>query len=60
MEGAARTIVPAIGASAIAERRRLIAAAMAAGRAGTDMARKFGVSANWARRVVKELMVDPA
>lgn len=56
--GAERTIVSAMGASqvpAITERRRPIAAAMAAGRAGIDVDREFGASANWVRWVAKEI-----
>lgn len=53
-----RTIVSAMGvsrATAIDARRHLIAAAIASGRKGTEVAKEFGVSANWARRMAKEI-----
>ena len=45
----------AAAACAIEDRHRLIAA-VASGRKGADVARRFGVSPNWARRVAKQIM----
>jgi len=57
-ERTVRTIASALGQSrdaAIDVRHKEIAAAIASGRKGTEVAKAFGVSANWARKIAKEI-----